>query len=529
MKTIEISVESSQVKIIAPQIMRHRKTLISLGLLVVVGLQLACVRSMEAIEGGYFSVSGTLQSPILADSGRQNQSRLLGTPDGPILTPTPDDPHPLPANRNDPDSYVVQAGDTLGIIGQKYGVSVEQLVQANNLANPNVLEVGQSLVIPVAEPQGIGPDFKIIPDSELVNGPMSVGFDFARYINEQAGFLAGYSEEINDEPVSGTAILQKVAQNYSVNPRLLLAVLEHQSGWVTQKDPGNTDRKYPIGVGNPQRKGLYRELAWAANTLNQGFYMWRVNGVANWVLADGVTVPIAATINAGTAAVQYMYSQLYGTAEWNQAVSETGVFSTYNRLFGYPFHYAVEPLLPPNLEQPTMQLPFDAGEEWAFTGGPHGGWDTGSAWAALDFAPPGDAVGCVPSDDWIVAVADGTILRTGEGQVIQDLDGDGYEQTGWVVFYMHIEGRGRVKPGTQVKAGDPIGHPSCEGGVSSGTHVHLARKYNGEWIPADQDIPFVLDRWVSSGTGNEYDGFLRRQGKTLEAYAGRSENNGIQR
>jgi LasA protease len=511
------------------QTVHYRKTIISLGLLLVLGLQLACVRSMEAIEGGYFSVSGTLQSPSLADSGKQTQASVPGTPDGPILTPTPDAPHPLPSNRSDPDAYIVQTGDTLGIIAQKYGVSVDQLVQANDLANANVLDVGQSLVIPVTEPEGIGPDFKIIPDSELVNGPMSVGFDVDGFINEKAGFLAGYSEDINDTPVSGAEILRKVSQNYSVNPRLLLAVLEHQSGWVTQQDPGSKDRKHPIGVGNPQRKGLYRELAWAANTLNQGYYLWRVNGVANWVLTDGVIVPISATINAGTAAVQFMYSQLYGSAEWNQAVSETGLFATYNRLFGYPFHYAVEPLLPPNLDQPPMQLPFEPGKEWAFTGGPHGGWDSGSAWAALDFAPPGDALGCIPNDDWVVAVADGSIVRTGEGAVIQDLDGDGHEQTGWVVFYMHIESRGRVKLGTQVKAGDPIGHASCEGGVSSGTHVHLARKYNGEWIPADQDIPFILDSWVSSGTGTEYDGFLRRQGKTLEAYAGRSENNGIKR
>jgi murein DD-endopeptidase MepM/ murein hydrolase activator NlpD len=525
----KLSVEFRRVKTAAMQTTPHRKTLIRLGLLVVVGLQLACVRSLEALDSDYFSVSGTLQSPGSKDTGQLNQARQPGAQDGPILSPTPDDPHPLPANRSDPDTYVVQAGDTLGIIGQKYGVSVDELSQANNLANPNVLEVGQSLVIPVADPQGVGPDFKIIPDSELVNGPMSADFDVEGYINEKAGFLAGYSEDINDVPTSGAEVLQKVSLNYSVNPRLLLAVLEHQSGWVTQQDPGSQDRKHPIGVGNPQRKGLYRELAWAANTLNQGYYLWRVNGVANWVLSDGITVPIAATINAGTAAVQFMYSQLYGSAEWTQAVSEAGLFATYNRLFGYPFHYAVEPLLPHKLEQPPMQLPFETGKEWAFTGGPHGGWDSGSAWAALDFAPPGDALGCVPNNDWVVAVADGVIVRTGEGQVVQDLDGDGHEQTGWVVFYMHIENRGRVKPGTRVQAGDPIGHASCEGGVSSGTHVHLARKYNGEWIPADQEIPFVLDGWVSSGTGTEYDGFLSRTGKTLEAYAGRSENNQIKR
>ena len=81
---------------------------------------------------------------------------------------------------------------------------------------------------------------------------------------------------------------------------------------------------------------------------------------------------------------------------------------------------------------------------------------------------------------------------------MQDLSGDGIEQTGWSVFYMHIESRDRMQPKTYVYAGDRIGHPSCEGGVSNGTHVHLARKYNGEWIPADGITPFELDGWISA-------------------------------
>jgi LasA protease len=97
------------------------------------------------------------------------------------------------------------------------------------------------------------------------------------------------------------------------------------------------------------------------------------------------------------------------------------------------------------------------------------------------------------------------------------------------VLYMHIETRDRVQPGTRLQAGEHIGHPSCEGGVSTGTHVHLARRYNGEWIPADQFIPFNLDGWISSGTGTEYDGYLTRNGVSIEAYAGRSANNGIER
>ncbi|MEN6524529.1 MAG: hypothetical protein ABFD14_12480, partial [Anaerolineaceae bacterium] len=82
---------------------------------------------------------------------------------------------------------------------------------------------------------------------------------------------------------------------------------------------------------------------------------------------------------------------------------------------------------------------------------------------------------------------------------------------------------------THVNAGDRIGHPSCEGGVSNGTHVHMARKYNGEWIPADQSIPFVLDGWVSQGTGIEYNGYLVKNEKVVEAWDSRKPENQIQR
>jgi LasA protease len=147
----------------------------------------------------------------------------------------------------------------------------------------------------------------------------------------------------------------------------------------------------------------------------------------------------------------------------------------------------------------------------------------------LDFGPPGEPAGCTPSEEWVVAVADGQIVRTGDGAVMQDLDGDGFEQTGWVVFYMHIESRDRIPAGTYAYAGDRIGHPSCEGGLSNGTHVHIARKYNGEWISADGPIPFQFEGWVSSGNGVEYDGFLTKGGQVVEAWDGRNDLNQIGR
>lgn len=448
-------------------------------------------------------------------------------PDAALSTATPDAMRTLPTPRREANTYHVKAGDTLGSIAQDYGVSVEALMQANNLNDPNALSVGQAIYIPPPAPGTAGSSFKIIPDSELVYGPASAQFDIEAFIQKQGGYLATYTEEVNDETLTGAQIIQLVSQNYSVNPRLLLAVLEHRSQWVTRTDPDPGTLDYPLGVVIQNHAGLYHQLAWAANELNRGYYLWRANAAGTWVLqGDGSIVPINPTINAGTAGIQNLFSKLDDRATWDVDVDVFGLFQTYFFLFGNPFDLAIEPLIPTGLIQPRMDLPFERDVIWAFTGGPHAAWDDGSAWAALDFAPF-DSSGCATSEQWVTAVADGFILRAKDGAVIEDLDGDGYEQTGWEVLYMHVAEEGRLQAGTYVMAGDRIGHPSCEGGIANASHLHLVRKYNGEWIPADGTLPFILGGWVSSGTGVEYDGHLKRGTSALEAAEGLSELNQV--
>jgi len=443
----------------------------------------------------------------------------------PGFTPTPDELRVLPTPRQDSVQYIVQAGDTLGNIAMQYDISVETLMEANQISDPNVLDVGVVLNIPAPDPIGNAPAFKVIPDSELVYGPGSVYFDMNAFIDSQNGYLEAYEEDVNGVLLTGAEIVWTVSTNYSVNPRLLLALLEYQSGWVTNPTPFNTS--YPLGLLDESHYGLYRQLTWTANSLNRGYYLWRVNAMSTVVLNDGTVAPLDPTINAGTAAVQYFFSQLDDRQTWEFDSGPTGLLLTYFVFFGNPFNYAIEPLVPDTLEQPALALPFEEGHTWFYTGGPHGGWDSGSAWAALDFAPPGDNGSCLPSPLWVTAVADGLVLRASNGALMQDLDNDGYEQTGWVIFYMHIAAEGRADPGDYLFAGELVGHPSCEGGISNATHVHIARKYNGEWIAADGPLPFNLDGWVSSGNGIEYDGFLSNGYQTIEAWDGANDINSI--
>lgn len=46
-------------------------------------------------------------------------------------------------------THIVLAGETLASLAQKYDVTVEAILELNGLANPNVIEVGQELLIPL--------------------------------------------------------------------------------------------------------------------------------------------------------------------------------------------------------------------------------------------------------------------------------------------------------------------------------------------------------------------------------------------
>jgi len=301
--------------------------------------------------------------------------------------------------------------------------------------------------------------------------------------------------------------VQLLADQHSISPRVLLALVEFQSGWVTNPNPP-ADLVYPLGYQNPRREGFSRQLDWAADTLNLGYYRWRDGSLQALELRDGQQIQIAPAVNAGTVALQYLFSQIYDRSSWEAAAGEAGFYQTFTTLLGNPFDYAVEPLIPPGLQQPELALPFMPDRRWLYISGPHPAWQAGSPLAALDFAPPSLESGCVDSEEWVTAPAPGLVVRAGDGVLVLDLDGDGRDQSGWVLFFLHMGSRQRVPAGRFVETGDLLGHPSCEGGRSTGTHVHIARKYNGEWMPADGSIPFVMGGWQAHFGERAYKGSM---------------------
>lgn len=430
------------------------------------------------------------------------------TPIAPAATPTP---RAAPAATQ---FYLTQSGDTLPVLAARFGVNPADLQAPNGLISATFLAGGQLLVIP----QVLGetsPAQQLLPDSEVVFGGGAASFDPQAFAVAQGGYLGRYKGFVEQRTQAGGDVLLVVARNHSLNPRLLLALLEAESGWVTNPTPTGDALRYPLGWVHAANEPLYTQLSWASAHLAIGYYGWRAGTLTTLTFPDGETLRLAPTLNAGTVAVQYFYSRLYNRAAWELALNNFN--DAQQSFFGDPFTRAVDPLLPMDLTQPVLNLPFPRGRTWYYSGGPHGAWENGGAQAAIDFAPGALEGGCAESSEWVTAMAAGQVLRANNGSVVVDLDGDGRETTGWVLLYLHVAEKDRVKAGDFVERGGRLGHPSCEGGQSTGTHVHVARKYNGEWIPADSAVPFVLSGWTVRPGAVEYLGFLAREGVTIEA------------
>jgi murein DD-endopeptidase MepM/ murein hydrolase activator NlpD len=439
------------------------------------------------------------------------------TPEPPEPTSTFLAPSPTPTRNLTPlptRFYQSQPGDTLPVIAARFGVNPEDIRAPAALAGETTLNPGQLLVVPMGLGE-VSPGDKLVPDAEVVFSPSAADFDGDAFANEWGGYLANYKGFVESETLRGGDVLTGIGQQHSINPRTLAVLLEQQSGWVT--DPAPAKRTQMLGFRHPYRTELGPQLNWAANQLAIGYYGWRAGTLTSLTFPDGSTLRLNPALNPGTVAVQYFFSQLHNRPQWDEAL--TGFAATYRTFFGDPFArpFTDADLLPGNLQQPPLALPFARGLTWYLSGGPHGAWENGGAQAALDFAPAALEGGCAESDQWVTAAAAGKIVRSTGAAVALDLDGDGREATGWVLFYYHIAEDERVAEGKLLEAGDKIGHPSCEGGRATGTHVHLARKFNGEWMLAAGAVPFNLEGWVARSGAGEYQGALERDGVVVKA------------
>jgi murein DD-endopeptidase MepM/ murein hydrolase activator NlpD len=425
-----------------------------------------------------------------------------------------------------PDGYLAyesQSGDTLETIAVHFGVNTDEIIDESEHDSTLMIAPGSFFLVKKVLGVTTRPDL-LFPDSAVVFSPTAALFDAQAFAAEQPGYISTYTELMTRGQTSAAEIIYEMGLEYSINPRILLTVMEHESGWLSNPKPELDQINYSMGWARKDRGSVYFQTGWAINQLMKGYYGWREGKLTELTFSDGSTLRLSPYLNAGTVAVMYLLAQTHDRASWEEALyGENSLPVIHTRYFGDAFELSagVDPIFTEDVQQPEMNLPFPPNEVWNLTGGPHAAWGSGweddGALAALDFAPPLASSGCGNSTHYTTAAAAGRVVRAGNGVVVIDLDGDGYEQTGWVLVYMHVANSDRVNVGDFLNQDDRVGHPSCEGGSSSGIHVHIARKYNGEWVLADGGLPFVLSGYRAHNGEDYYEGMLENGEKTVTA------------
>lgn len=414
--------------------------------------------------------------------------------------------------------YIAQSGDSLTLLSIRFGCSPQEILWANPQIPEDVttLPPGFPMKMPIYYKEFWGTEFQIIPDAAFVYGPDLLDFDLQAFLQSTPGWFKNYRAIINEKHLNAAGVITYYSENFSLNPKMLLALIEFQTGALTNPVRDPSIEEFFLGFENYHR-GVHLQISYVSDLLNDGFYRYFNGELTRIEHSNGTIENIDPWQNSATVALQNYFSLIYDGDQYGYAIGPEGYAKTFTSLFGDPWRRNMT-VLPGSLTQPDLILPFSSGTVWAYTGGPHSGWGSRKPWSAIDFAPPSDSQGCVRTEQFAVAVADGVVARTDPGTVMLDLDGDGDERTGWVIFYLHLAEEGRVKVGQVVKQGDLLGRPSCEGGTATGTHAHLARKYNGQWIPAASSVlPFVMNGWIPVEGEQAYQGLLVRGSQVVHA------------
>ena len=166
--------------------------------------------------------------------------RLMAQTAEPLPTPTLAAPPPAAPTGTDPSAplipqvHTVQDGENMTIIAAQYGVTVEDILAVNNLANGDLLQVGQELIIPGGTGEAVATSYTIVPGdtvaavAALFNTTLAEIIATNRLIIANPPLLSGQAIPVISR--TGSAAAQPVTGlPYLVAPgdTLLLVALSH--------------------------------------------------------------------------------------------------------------------------------------------------------------------------------------------------------------------------------------------------------------------------------------------------------------
>lgn len=106
----------------------------------------AILRAVPVPEG---ALATPTPSPTISVSPSPTSPMVSPSPSASPSAPATPTPEPTPAPT--PLVHIVSAGEYLALIADRYGVSVQSIIDLNELRRPDHIEPGQVLLIPVGE------------------------------------------------------------------------------------------------------------------------------------------------------------------------------------------------------------------------------------------------------------------------------------------------------------------------------------------------------------------------------------------
>jgi LysM repeat protein len=205
-------------------------TLITL-LLVLVILPL-----IQGTDVGLPGPSGPVSTNVAAPGDQEDEATRLAAETGPEATATA-------------VIHTVRAGDTISGLAEQYDVPQEDIIAANQLQNPNFLQVGTNLVIPVGGLQAATPTWTAVPtasDTPLPFEPPSA--DMTATAAVAAGATSTPAEVVEATlPATGElqiAITEVIAAGEADQERVVITNrgerLADMQAWTLSDGQGNT-------------------------------------------------------------------------------------------------------------------------------------------------------------------------------------------------------------------------------------------------------------------------------------------------
>lgn len=379
--------------------------------------------------------------------------------------PPPSGPHhPGPRPPADPGVHVVRAGETLLGIARLYGVELVRLVELNQIANPNLIFVGQRLLIPAPEAAGASAaQPAAAEDPPAQSGPGSLytvraGDTLfaiaARHGSTVAALVT--ANRLADPNLIRVGQTLRVPAAASADPRVsLTTTLPAQGSTVIVRIEGAAQASGQLGDRPlsfaPHQSGL---VALA------GFAPWDPAGprslTVTYTTAEGEARSFSQPLHLQP--TRFQIERWSSTGSGLPVIPRETIIAERERVLAVYAGFRPQRLWSGSFSYPlqSYRLTSDYGTARAFDGAAPSWWHEG-----LDLAAPTGTPVYAPAGG-IVALAEELVARG--GAVILD--------HGWGVFsgYWHLSDI-HVQPGQQVEKGTLLGRVGSTG-LSTGPHLH---------------------------------------------------------